>query len=272
MYCISYKVSVRISYRWEGKFVSYWIQAWGVILLLFCSFFCSFAFSGLPHIIPHSFTHSLADLLLITRLLIHHNWSSDNNSPLTPLTPLTPLFTPLESSRVATMLTRHCRLLASPRHSLTRSLTHTITRSLPHSLTYSFHHSSIKPLTHFTTHPLTHSTIRSLTNSSTPTPIPSLTHSHTPSPDLPSLLATHGDQFPDHLNEDLSITTPLFRESLHSLLRHKRHSDVVSVHNALPTLHRLVIPNHDLTFAAMAAYAGMKRPLKVQYMCSTSIT
>lgn len=82
--------------------------------------------------------------------------------------------------------------------------------------------------------------------------------------DLPSLLASHGDQFPDALNEDLNITSEAFKYSLQSLLQHSRYNDVVDIHNSLPHLHRLVIPDHNMTFATIAAYGGLKKPLKAR--------
>mmetsp|Transcript_1053 Transcript_1053/g.2214 ORF Transcript_1053/g.2214 Transcript_1053/m.2214 type:complete len:534 (+) Transcript_1053:80-1681(+) len=82
--------------------------------------------------------------------------------------------------------------------------------------------------------------------------------------DLPSLLATHGDKFADILNEDLSITSESFQQSLRSLLHHNRYSEVVDINNNLPHLHRLVIPDHNMTFATMAAYGGLKKPLKAR--------
>jgi hypothetical protein len=83
--------------------------------------------------------------------------------------------------------------------------------------------------------------------------------------DLPALLATHGAQFADKLNEDSpsAMTAESFRHSLRHLISQQRFSSILDLHRALPASHRLVAFSNDLTFAAMTAYSGMKRPLKV---------
>jgi hypothetical protein len=94
-------------------------------------------------------------------------------------------------------------------------------------------------------------------------------------PDLPSLLANHGPHFPEYLSEDVTITSHLFQKSLQLLIKQQKYSAVLDIHNALPALHRLVIPTHDLTFAAMCACSGIKRPLKVRrppFKCNLSTT
>lgn len=87
--------------------------------------------------------------------------------------------------------------------------------------------------------------------------------------DLSSLLSKHGVLFSDKLSEDTTITTISFKKGLQDLLSRQQHDTVLHIHSALPALHRLVIPTHDLTFAAMAAFSAVKKPLKV---CGVLVT
>ena len=84
-------------------------------------------------------------------------------------------------------------------------------------------------------------------------------------PDLQKLIESNGkgNELSDVLNNDMSITTKSFQQSLQYLIHCKQYDAVLCVHNALPSLHRLVIPNNDLNFASMCAYSGLNRPLKV---------
>lgn len=83
-------------------------------------------------------------------------------------------------------------------------------------------------------------------------------------PDLKSLLAQHGPLLADKLNEDMTVTQESFQQGLQHLIKKEQYDTVLEVCGALPSLHRLVIPSHDVSFAAMCAYAGLKKPQKAR--------